>query len=134
MYTSASMDMLVAPQPQGVSLQCLACHDGILASNHSLSNDRRRRQAAPEIFGLSGTLSTGTDLRNDHPISVTYDAAKDRGFHPALLGKVGDLPLYGPNKDQLECTSCHDPHSSTHPAMLRQSNAGSAMCLTCHDK
>lgn len=34
----------------------------------------------------------------------------------------------------VECGSCHDPHSSANPTFLRVSNAGSAVCLTCHNK
>ncbi|MBI3897349.1 MAG: cytochrome c3 family protein [Gammaproteobacteria bacterium] len=33
----------------------------------------------------------------------------------------------------VECGSCHDPHTAT-PTFLRISNAGSAVCLTCHNK
>jgi len=34
----------------------------------------------------------------------------------------------------VECATCHDPHSSANPTFLRISNAGSAVCLTCHIK
>jgi predicted CXXCH cytochrome family protein len=33
----------------------------------------------------------------------------------------------------VECASCHDPHSSN-ATFLRIPNAGSAVCLTCHNK
>ncbi|OGS92300.1 MAG: hypothetical protein A2Z95_01170 [Gallionellales bacterium GWA2_60_18] len=50
-----------------------------------------------------------------------------------------DLPLYArldENKEEvpfIECTSCHNPHSSN-PLFLRVNNSGSKLCLTCHDK
>lgn len=33
----------------------------------------------------------------------------------------------------VECASCHDPHT-TNSTFLRVSNAGSAVCLACHNK
>jgi len=34
----------------------------------------------------------------------------------------------------VECASCHDPHTAANPTFLRVSNAGSAVCLSCHIK
>ena len=51
-----------------------------------------------------------------------------------------DLPLYqrhdeesGQNVPFIECSSCHDPHSSN-SQFLRLPNDGSRLCLTCHTK
>jgi predicted CXXCH cytochrome family protein len=57
-----------------------------------------------------------------------------------VLRSRSDLPLYA-RPDQLsggeipyvECSSCHDPHTSN-PLFLRVTNQGSRLCLTCHDK
>ncbi len=38
------------------------------------------------------------------------------------------------NAPAVECASCHDPHSETNLTFLRVSNAGSAVCLSCHVK
>ncbi|MBI3593131.1 MAG: hypothetical protein HY099_06610 [Nitrospirae bacterium] len=35
---------------------------------------------------------------------------------------------------RVECPSCHDPHDPSRNTFLRKSNAGSALCLTCHIK
>lgn len=49
-----------------------------------------------------------------------------------------DIQLYGRSGVfYVECGSCHDPHSAggtAPPTFLRISNAGSAVCLTCHNK
>ena len=37
------------------------------------------------------------------------------------------------NRPYVECSSCHDPHS-TNPTFLRIPNVGSSVCLTCHAK
>lgn len=49
-----------------------------------------------------------------------------------------DLPLYARPVGAgeipfVECSSCHDPHV-TNRLFLRVDNAGSRLCLTCHDK
>jgi predicted CXXCH cytochrome family protein len=41
--------------------------------------------------------------------------------------------LTGSEVPFIECSSCHDPHT-TNPLFLRVSNEGSRLCLTCHDK
>ena len=57
----------------------------------------------------------------------------------SVLRTRSDLPLYlrrdNNNQDVpfIECSSCHDPHSSN-PLFLRVTNEGSRLCLTCHDK
>jgi predicted CXXCH cytochrome family protein len=50
-----------------------------------------------------------------------------------------DLPLYGRTvsgtfQPMVECASCHDPHTTGQATFLRISNAGSALCLSCHNK
>jgi len=37
------------------------------------------------------------------------------------------------NRPYVECSSCHDPHS-TNTTFLRINNVGSSVCLTCHAK
>ena len=88
----------------------------------------------------------GTDLSDDHPISFTYDtamASADGGLHdPSTTdadiggtGQIDDDMLFGsPVRNQLECGSCHDPHRNGVDKFLQKSNAGSDLCLTCHNK
>ena len=57
-------------------------------------------------------------------------------------GKTGDTFTGGTTSTLLattpqpyvECASCHDPHIDNGTTFLRTSNAGSAVCLTCHSK
>jgi hypothetical protein len=88
----------------------------------------------------------GTDLSNDHPISMPYPTvAQDPAFNqpPGAPGS----PRVFPNgirtfaADKVECGSCHEPHwgSTQEDAKgivdkLRVSNTQSAVCLTCHIK
>ncbi|HEY3327121.1 MAG TPA: cytochrome c3 family protein [Novimethylophilus sp.] len=60
-------------------------------------------------------------------VSTDANATRDKVDFP-LFNNSGNV---GPS---VECASCHDPHSSTNATFLRISNAGSAVCLTCHNK
>ena len=110
----------------------------------------------------AGVDFLGTDMRNDHPIAIAYgggncnvtgvDAAggcADSDFKGAQAGLAGSfqvgsatpgdkqaMRLYGSTlaSATVECASCHDPHTDAAPTFLRKSNAGSAVCLTCHTK
>ncbi|MHB8828370.1 MAG: cytochrome c3 family protein [Syntrophales bacterium] len=141
---SATIDMTVAANPQGVSAACLSCHDGTVAFD-SLLNKPGSGSGAPSgwTWNASGNTMTattspsamlGSDLSNDHPISVTYDASKDPAFVVPASGAVNGLPLYGTLKNQVECASCHNVHDNTNAPFLRTANGGSALCLKCHIK
>jgi hypothetical protein len=155
-YTSSSLDAQVIQggldQPGGSSKLCLSCHDGTVAiGNVNVLNGvgSAATQGTVSIpmtgTGTGGTMpagsgattgftrNLGTDLANDHPISVSYTnalAVRDGELrvvdanqqHPAgsgsLLGVRGpgyrpQLPLEptGPGGiGQVQCATCHDPH------------------------
>lgn len=116
-------------QPGGVSKLCLSCHDGTVAIDAFGSR-------TGTTF-MAGSRNLGTDLRNDHPISFTFNAAlvtADAGglVSPASSSQVvAGIPLFD---SKLECATCHNVHSNTNTPFLRKSNAASALCLTCHLK
>lgn len=140
--TGGTIDMTIGTTPGGVSLACLSCHDGSIAFD-SLLNGPGSGAAVPgdwawnngtNVMPAGGLTTIGTDLTNDHPIGVTYDNTLDTAFNPAADVIAAGLPLYGTSNDQVECGSCHDPHSTANPTFLRMSNAQSALCTTCHIK
>lgn len=152
-------------QPMGSSKLCLSCHDGAMALgsvrvlrgvfNPTDATNINVTGTPANPIGPGGTMpagsgtttgytrnlggTTGLDLTNDHPISVTYDAAlasRDgelrsmnssqqspiliNSTHP-LFGKraAGQsasrpvLPLEptgASGAGQVQCTTCHDPH------------------------
>ena len=103
-------------------------------------------------------MELGVDLSNDHPVGIPYcgggqtttgnASCADIDFNPVNTGPnassytVGTsatmkerMRLYSTGAQlTVECGSCHDPHNSTNTSFLRVSNAGSAVCLTCHTK
>jgi len=132
LYNSVTLDATVG-QPSGTSMACLSCHDGTVALDSFGGN-------TGSAF-MSGDRMLGTDLGNDHPVSFTFDTslatADGELFDPStansgLGGTIDADLLFG---GQLECATCHDPHNGSGlDKLLRLSNAGSALCLTCHDK
>ena len=151
MYSSPAIDMTIAGSAQGVSLACLSCHDNTIGLDNVINIPTSQFGNVTPAGAVISSCATGchtgtgagglnfegtvigTDLTNDHPISLTYDPGQDPNFFPVSNGKVGVLPLYGANKDQVECASCHNPHDNSNRPFLRMSNDNSAMCLTCHN-
>ncbi|MDP1901511.1 MAG: cytochrome c3 family protein [Rubrivivax sp.] len=160
LYGSPSMDMIAA-QPRASSRLCLSCHDGVNASTMvngfsvGTKHDVVSPPGAPRpdrttwancerchtdiATGGRRKLVLGTDLRNDHPISIGYPtAAQDAGFNqppdPSKGwggGSAHEVKLYSGG---VECGSCHNVHDPAYGNFLRKPNSGSALCLTCHKK
>jgi len=155
-YTGYKLGFTVG-QPDGTSKMCLSCHDGVTALNsYGMGGSTPGLQdsitvasggvTAPRtlLLGAISTRSTlGTDLTKSHPVSFSYATARltnptlrDTSYSVAALGgSIGSTML--DKNGEVQCTSCHDPHSSntgTYWKYGRMSNAGSALCLTCHNK
>ncbi|HEX6828013.1 MAG TPA: hypothetical protein VF104_03440, partial [Burkholderiales bacterium] len=151
-YTSTSLDasdiQATLDQPGGSSKLCLSCHDGTLAIGNvnvlnGVTNASIQMQGTstatpgtmPEGSGAQTgfTRRLGVDLRNDHPISVTFSsalAARDGELRPVdaqqrwpaatgttigirAPGFKPQLPLEPTAAGalgQVQCGTCHDPH------------------------
>ena len=181
-YTSSSLDAETIrgaqlAQPGGSSKLCLSCHDGTLALGTVTNAPGAGLGAGITMTGTaadgtmpagSGALTgftrdLGTDLTNDHPISLTYDSAlvtADGELVDPSAGHIGakaDRPLVPleptgeGNALQIQCGTCHDPHIADPTApvsvkFLRADRFQSAaptgnftqgsdqICISCHDK
>jgi len=146
-YASSTLKGTPTNPPDGISLACLGCHDGVLASGdkHDLLNapgsggvpDISSEPNCEKCHSFDGIYlnpvdNIGTDLTNDHPISISYPA-NDQAFNtpPDLQNGWSDVKLFN---GKVECASCHDPHNPANGEFLRISNAGSALCYKCHNK
>ncbi len=136
----------------GVSLACLSCHDGTVAVGslinvpygfNPVTYGNAQGSGINTTTGImSGSHAVGTDLSNDHPINVVYDA----DMQPVAGLVTANIPLYDANGkvntvtgSRVQCASCHDVHNwggtgITGAPFLRVDNTGSALCLTCHIK
>ncbi len=155
-YESETMDTVPGQPTLTISGVCLGCHDGTVSmvtvngivgsTQHDLVNAPgpggtpdtsswpNCRRCHGEMYGDPPARWQGTDLTDDHPISMTYPTpAEDPAFQtpPDLVKGWNDVYLYA---GKVECPSCHDVHDPTMRPFLRKSNAGSMLCLTCHIK
>ncbi len=146
-YQSSTMESIPG-QPGGHSKLCLSCHDGTVAlENHS-------GNTGGVLYISVGLI--GTELKDDHPISITYNSALatadgelyDPATTPSGLGGTIAQDLLQDGK--VECSTCHDVHVSrntdgclgchfvhggtTRTLSLRVDNTNSALCFTCHKK
>ena len=140
-YTSSSLDAEdiqgSLDQPGGSSKLCLSCHDGTLAigtvnvlggqqnvniSMTGTAADGTMPAGDGELTGFTRDL--GTDLRNDHPISLNYDTnlanVDSELIDPVAAAHIGVrapgfrplVPLESTGQGgaaQMQCASCHDP-------------------------
>jgi hypothetical protein len=141
---TASLDAEI-PQPNGASKLCLSCHDGTLAVGAvnvlngttlstplTMSGTASGGQIPAGMGQQSGyTRNLGTNLTNDHPISMVYDenlVELDGELRPPTshesiyVRRLEPMPANVKNSVHLEptsqtitgglvqCNSCHDPH------------------------
>lgn len=176
-YTSSTTTVSAtsAGVAAGISGACLSCHDGTIAmdvvtnvnglpfgtapTGGNVAFTAGPNKKATYTNGTGGTANVmggglpflGSDLRNDHPVAITYQTALtiDPSHYAAITqvgakiyvnGSGGQIPLYGTSTTNatVECASCHDAHNNslngTNGGFLRQANTGSQMCKACHNK
>jgi predicted CXXCH cytochrome family protein len=126
-YSSPTM-YVTASQPTGPSKLCLSCHDGTVAVDSFGGNTGTTFIAGPGLVG--------TDLSNDHPISIDWEHQTGQNscsechapHNPSLF--ISQLPFFD---GRVECASCHDVHNSSGIAkLLHIPITGSELCLYCH--
>lgn len=141
------------------SIACLSCHDGNqalsiskLSGDHPYGTPYRgyskaqvakmgKRNFETDEVGVTAKYLVALDEFRE-PTQGTVDNRAVWWVSSSGLGgrrTRDDLPLYlrnvGGTDDvpHIECSSCHNPHSSA-KLFLRGNTAGSSLCLTCHVK
>ena len=102
LVTSHSIAFDDASSFLALSADCQSCHDGVIAP----------------------------DIRMTHPIGIDYRWAQLRS-----RGKLKDISQLDPGialeDGRIGCLTCHQ-RESRFQAKLIMSNAGSALCFSCH--
>lgn len=125
------------------SRMCLSCHDGTIALN-----DFHNGGGPPVFISPDRNVALNGDLSDDHPIGsiAEYPVAGNSELNAPSLSESGqwgfgggfvpEVPLFEFDGEQIvSCASCHTPHAVAGvDNLLRKSNAGSDLCLTCHIK
>ena len=129
----------------GTSKLCLSCHDGSVA----LGAFGGQAGGITMQGYNNGLANFGTDLRNDHPVSVDYNLCVTNGWGglkatSSLYSTYTSPGVYGITtkavstkldaNGKVQCTSCHGAHSNKLGYQMSMSNEGSQICLICHSK
>jgi predicted CXXCH cytochrome family protein len=131
-YGTTLAGTTAATKPNSHSLACLSCHDGTTAidsiynvpGSGTWTSNNKTMPSAYYAY-------VGTDLSDDHPISITYTAGTAGLKTVASNNFVGGMRIYD---SKVECPSCHAVHDDTNAAFLRVANTQSAVCTACHDR
>ncbi|HHW14348.1 MAG TPA: hypothetical protein GXX28_05380, partial [Firmicutes bacterium] len=142
-YTSSTIQGS-SGQPNGSSKLCLACHDGAVAIGAVIPS--YSYPSSGSVIAMTGTgaggvmpagaTNLGTDLRNDHPVSLL--PATGPNADPEIMLTPADTRVKYDSTGQVQCTSCHNPHDNTYGKFLVMPNVsggiGSQLCIGCHAK
>ena len=130
-YTS-STSRAQPSEPDESSALCLSCHDGTIALGEMLQPPRGRGNSSSDNLRntyLRGRSGFGTNLSNHHPIGFKYSEALQSANPELVHPSAVDLPM---KDDKVQCTACHDPHSSMFPPFLHKPNLNGELCTSCH--
>ena len=111
------------------SRACLSCHDGTLAVSGGVFIPTSDPVWILWDAGVAVAAGGANGLKGSHPVAVNYttlQAANATEYNAVIT------PLQLENS-RVQCTTCHNAHNKF-PKMLVMSNAGSALCLKCHNK
>lgn len=131
-YQSSTMRSQMPSSPTGASRVCLSCHDGTIAMGETVASGTIQLLSTAPGGRLApdAPSNLGTDLRRTHPVS--FSPVPDRRHH----APEGQAPARLDARGQVQCTSCHDPHSEKNDPVrgkfLLASNRYSVTCLACH--
>jgi len=101
------------------TLSCLGCHDGVTATYQAIN-----------------PIENKVYLDRMHPVAITYNEDKRslrskytiiNNWQNATV--INDLLVDG----QLQCVTCHNPHSNDNGRFLRHNNKYSDLCTSCHE-
>lgn len=118
-------------QPTGASKLCLSCHDGTIAMGDLLSESAPIPMAGGG-FMPPGKGLLGTDLRDDHPISFDYTDTLGRAPANYTAPTTWDPRVSLDANQELQCTTCHDPHDDQWGQFLVMNNENAMLCRQCH--
>ncbi len=121
------------------SRACLSCHDGVAAVavvfNPFGTGTQDISTGKSGITMVGSIAKIGTDLSNDHPVSVLYTAAG--GGYAGLTAQASVPAAFSLPGNQVECISCHNAHnepgaSSSYSVRQFMVTYTGDFCAACH--
>jgi hypothetical protein len=150
LYASPTLDSSPT-QPTSVSKACLSCHDGTVGINQLRNRPGTGLQTASNPSNATDTKIgdgvtpqsndaslIGTDLSNDHPVSMVYANAKSPGLGTATIGDDTNASGFRPTTTEGSRTFVKgDTTAGTAPTFadikLPLYTGGTVQCASCHD-
>jgi Doubled CXXCH motif (Paired_CXXCH_1) len=163
-YTSSSMDATTT-QPTGDSKLCLSCHDGTIAiGTVGVLNAQGPVNIPMSGAGLGGVMPSGAGATTGYTVLGGVGGTDGELRSPPVIVNgntivgnratgAGLKPTFPLQNDQLQCTTCHDPHlvdtvTTNSPLKFLRGNRlqklqplggvyvgdNDIMCLACHEK
>ena len=141
--------------PNCSTLACLSCHDGVNTFDTIVNYPGKSGTVRTDMGWLftedgntmsdymtSGRLNLGTDLRNDHPVSITY--TEDRASLRPVSTQITSISMHNDVLTQVSTTTSTSATttsnlwavggfldgSATISQLLR---SGKVECVSCHD-
>ncbi len=100
------------------SAYCLSCHDGMIASDSSVSG--------PIEFSISRR-----PIGNSHPVDINYkESYLNKSFK--LESPFQLDPKIKLDNGKISCLTCHDENSDKKHYLVVD-NRGSKLCFSCHN-
>lgn len=132
-YTSPTVqNTTVQPTVGTPSSLCLSCHDGTVGVGSTVSWDKLKMTGAM-------TSQLGYKLDGSHPFSLQLPIKDSPSLVPSLVSAHTTADTTGAVKlidGNIECSTCHNVHNQyvdrRNPKFLVRDNAGSQICLSCH--
>lgn len=131
-YVNTYLGFPVKPDsvlPSTVSKRCMSCHDGVTAVGAIYSGPDIAMTGTGKIPAGSGA-NLGVTFADDHP--VLYDITAGNAIADGLINNPPTAPVTVNSSNEIECTSCHDPHDNANSYFLVATPNGGTLCLACH--
>lgn len=103
-----------------LAVQCLACHDGVLAK------EARYRISDGSLYKIK-SIET---IKGAHPVGMDYEKASWREGYAAVETLPADMVLMN---GAVGCVTCHDLRGNNRYYHVVD-NSSSALCFSCHKK
>jgi cytochrome c553 len=104
-------------QPNGSSMLCLSCHDGVSKLGDLYDGSKIAMSGADVISGITSFKPSTNKMKSGHhPVSFVYTAAIAASINSGKLVTTYQMPLLTQVKldklGRMQCTTCHDAHQN----------------------
>lgn len=112
-------------KPAEINARCLTCHDKARQANWHGGVHERRGLACTTCHSIHSFHSERAQLKTPRESETCF------GCHPSVRAQSLRASHHPMREGKMDCGSCHDPHDSTTPRMIKARTVNE-LCYTCH--